>query len=60
VKPALPLELLAEQRGDVGIDVREAGGCEVLEGLLRDGHDELSSRGFPGLIVLPRSGTRAA
>ncbi len=43
---ALALELLAEQPGDVRVDLGEAGGGEVLEGLLRDGHGGLSSPGM--------------
>ena len=35
---ALPLELAAEQLGDLGVDLGEPGGLQLLEGLLRDGH----------------------
>jgi hypothetical protein len=39
----LALELLAEEAGDVGIDVVEACGNEVVKGLLHDGHFPVSS-----------------
>ena len=45
---ALPLELLAEQRGDVGIDLVEPRAREVLKGLLRDGHGESPLPGNAG------------
>ena len=50
--PALALELLAEQRCDLRVDGGETGGCEVLERLVRDGHDGL----LPGRIQV--DGTR--
>src|SRR5207302_778674 len=34
----LPLELAAEQVGDLRVDLRQPGGAEVLERLLRDRH----------------------
>jgi hypothetical protein len=43
--PALPLELLAEGLGDLGIDLGEAGGTKLLEGLLRDRHGCAPCRG---------------
>ncbi len=36
--PALPLELAFEQLGDLGIDVGQSGGAQLLEGFLGDGH----------------------
>jgi hypothetical protein len=35
---ALPLELATEELGDLRIDLREARGAELLQGLLRDRH----------------------
>ena len=35
---ALPLELASERVGDLRVDLREAGGPKVLEGLLRNRH----------------------
>ncbi len=48
---ALALELLPEQRGDIGIDVRQARGLQVLERLLgqshrEDGNQSSSDHGF--------------
>ena len=45
---ALPLELGGEQLRDLGIDLCEAGGAEVLEGFLRDGHAALLPREVSG------------
>ena len=45
---ALPLELLAEQRRDVGVDVVEPRAREVLKGFLRDGHGESPLPGCRG------------
>src|SRR5262249_32201333 len=36
--PALPVGLAPEQLGDLGIDLREAGRPQLVEGLLRHGH----------------------
>src|SRR5262249_12446964 len=36
--PALPLELAAERRGDLGVDLGDAGSAKVLEGLLGGRH----------------------
>ena len=38
---SLPLELAAEQVGDLGIDLREARGAQLLERQVRDGHPRL-------------------
>jgi hypothetical protein len=35
---ALPLELLAQERSDLRVDLDEPGGAELLQGFLRDGH----------------------
>ena len=45
---ALPLELAAEQLGDLRIDVGEPGGTELLERLLRDGHRPDRNRAADG------------
>ena len=43
---ALPLELLAEQLRDLRIDLGEAGGREVVERLVGDGHERAPSGGY--------------
>ena len=59
--PALPLELAAEQLGDLGVDLGEPGGLQVLDRLLRDGHSAppLLAR---GMVLAPaaRPGFRFA
>ncbi len=48
---ALALELLGEEAGDVGIDVVEARGNEVVKGLLHDGHLRVSSPWGEGMVM---------
>ena len=55
---ALPFELAAEQVSDVGIDLREPGGAEVLDRLLRDGHDWILVLAADAADCLPRRARR--
>src|SRR5688572_1145205 len=57
---ALTLELRGEQLRDLRIDLCEAGGAEVLEGFLRDGHAALLPGKSPGMLLAPQASTARA
>src|SRR2546429_6019290 len=55
---ALALQLTLEEAGELGVDLRETCGRELLERSLRDGHERLLL-GFSGIVLAPEVASRS-